>query len=708
MPKCFTHPRPSARITATVGLLMTFVLFGSPLVLPAQVVTQLGLTSEARQELDRLMTELAASADRSTMGGRMGYAGHSPPDVIKLCRVVRFLAALPAAERYEMLKQWMLPSGPKAEPRTAMCFVPIDSPPEYFFTDIQLPDAAAQAPRDGVICFSELLVDAAAECGKLDELPAIAAAAPENPHMADTISVLTAFARHDEEVVKRQVTQLLGLWQRADESATSERLMPWPAYAVARAWLRSKDYSEQGRQLAEMLVSYAERTGKRDFVSSIHRQLAISQLPQRDCAAAQYDPALALWHPGGYYTTSGIQAGTWPGLWAERDGMIVHHSGPEISPLYFDYPLTGNFDVVVDAYCDEGAEAALQYGRLLFEPCWPRGSARVLTVGQREFVDAAQHTAKPGQFNQLVIQVRTDKVSYLCNGKLAYCDEHPSATTPWLALLARNTRRTAWCNARISGDPVIARRVDLMQGNNMDGWMSPLYREPIPRSLLAAPTSLSPSAMRRYAWYAADGVLHGPAMKTSNPKLAIQSWLAYHRPLQAGDELSYEFYYQPDEAMVYPSLGRTAFILDPAGVHLHWITDIPHMAIAGLAPDNAVTFSKAGDEPAGLSLQPDSWNQVSLRMDADGATLLLNGKSVCRHAIAPHGNWMFGFFRYRNRTAAEVRRITLVGHWPAALTSEQLNNPTARRVPARSKKTRRCQQALVDDTWFSFPREQHP
>ena len=63
-----------------------------------------------REELTRVLAQLTASAERTTMGGRMGYAGDSLPDVINLCRAVRFLDALPAAERYELLKAWMFPS----------------------------------------------------------------------------------------------------------------------------------------------------------------------------------------------------------------------------------------------------------------------------------------------------------------------------------------------------------------------------------------------------------------------------------------------------------------------------------------------------------------------------------------------------------------------------------------------------------------------
>jgi len=208
--------------------------------------------------------------------------------------------------------------------------------------------------------------------------------------------------------------------------------------------------------------------------------------------------------------------------------------------------------------------------------------------------------------------------------------------------------------------------------------------------------------MRSFAWYVADGVLHGPTMKTSRQGLAIQSWLAYHRPLRAGDELSYEFYYEPGKKVVYPSLGRIAFVLDPTGVRLHWITDIPHMSIAGLDPDNSVEMQGANPEPGHVPLKQKAWNQVTVKMDAGFAVLLVNGSQVYQHAVSEHDNRMFGFFRYRNKTAAEVRQVVLKGAWPKELTSEQLADPVSCRLTTNSDEECRSRDAMVDERWFEL------
>ena len=202
-----------------------------------------------------------------------------------------------------------------------------------------------------------------------------------------------------------------------------------------------------------------------------------------------------------------------------------------------------------------------------------------------------------------MIRVSPEKVSYLCNGVLVFEDEQPSPTTPWLALLGRCTRTTAWCNLQLTGDPQIPREVNLIQGDRMEGWMSPLYRENVPRQLRpvepgARDVAATAPATQGCVWYATDGVLYGSSTKSSNRNLAIQSWLAYHRPLRSGDTLSYEFFYQPDEKMVYPSLGRMALQLEPDNVRLHWITEVPHMSLGGLSADNAVTDCRSATRTA--------------------------------------------------------------------------------------------------------------
>ena len=68
---------------------------------------------------------------------------------------------------------------------------------------------------------------------------------------------------------------------------------------------------------------------------------------------------------------------------------------------------------------------------------------------------------------------------------------------------------------------------------------------------------------------------------------------------------------------------------------------------------------------------------MTVHMADDAATFVLNGTEVYEHRLAPTDNRMFGLFRYKNRTAAEVRNIVLTGNWPAELVGSAIG-PTRR------------------------------
>ncbi len=667
-----------------------------------------------RVKLDGIMAQLAESAEHTTMGGRMGYAGGGLPDVINLCRAVHMLGLLPAAERYKVLKQWMLPSAPGALSRYAMCFAPTEAPPEVFFPDggVAVDTGGAShgretaLARDGVIHFSELIVSAAAECGKLEELAVAAAEACKDSPMGNTLSVLVSLALQRGSQLPPQAAEYVETLRQNAQAGRQSQLEAWPTYLIARAWLQDDRFAPQGEALADLLAAQVSGSDQRSFVSHLHRDLASYRV--RQCGGALVpgaDPGLALWHPGGYYFTSGNQAGTWPGWWVERDGMIVHLTGPEVSPLYFACPLAGRFELSVDAYCGQADEAAIQYGGAVFEPMARGGKARVLTIGERESQELANPPLVVGAFNRLAIRVSPEKTSYLCNGAVVWEDVRAGSTTPWLALLGRCTRRTAWCNLRLTGDLQIPREVKLVEDDRMDGWMSPLYRENLARQMRPLTTgaqstgALAPPK-QNYVWYAADSVLHGPCTKSTNPNLAVQSWLAYHRPLQSGDTVSYEFFYEQGEKMVHPALGRTALLLEPDGVRLHWITDIPHVSLGGLSPDNAVMIPEAQRGPRPLPLKAGQWNTLVVRMAEQSVTCILNGTEIYEHAVAPAGHRLFGFFRYKNRTAAELRNVVLRGTWPTSLSADQLAHPAARGSSPETRESRLGREALVDDAWF--------
>ncbi|MBM4094622.1 MAG: DUF1583 domain-containing protein, partial [Planctomycetes bacterium] len=636
-------------------LLLALPFTCSPMLLAGEATLSAGGPGgpELRRELASVLEQLTVSAERFTMGGRMGSAGKNPPDVLNMVRATQFLNALPADERYELLRDWMLPPAPGAKSRMAMCHRPVEFPPEFFFSSVQLPGpvddtrppSSFRPGGDGVICFSEMLVAAAVECNKLPELTRGIQAFQDRQEMVDTLAGLAAFAGEPSQELADRARGVVDSWRQEPTDQAQSRSDTWSAHATARAWIRNETYREQGECLVDLLVTHAGRSGQREreLLSHLLRTRAEMRVQQSGGQlAAGTDPGLKFWHRGGYYYASGGQLGTWPAWWTEVDGILSHVAGPEVSPLYFDYPLVGDFQFQVDGLCDAAGAAAIQYGRLLFEPFWPDGKPRAATIGESESIATVPLAKADGAFQPLKVQVTPEQVSYWCGQTLLLEDTSPSPTTPWLALLGRATRPAAWRNMTLAGEVRIPREVALIAGHRMDGWMSPLYRERLPRQLQSAePGEVSatpPPPTLNLDWFAADDVLHGPRFATSNRQIVIQSWLTYHRPLRDGETVSYEFYYQPGERLVCPSLGRIAMLLEPSGVRLHWITDVPHMSIGGLAADNAVAIAQEQRGPRPLVLQPGAWNSVVLSMQADHATLSLNGTEIYHRRLAAADN----------------------------------------------------------------------
>ena len=133
---------------------------------------------------------------------------------------------------------------------------------------------------DGVILFSELIVNAAAECGKLDELAAAAKTAVNSPDTVDTFSVLTAIASPRDPRLAQQAAEYVAALQQQAQATGQVRLKPWPTYVVARAWMRSDIFRSQGEALGRLLADHATGTQQRSFVSYLHRDLALSRVQQ--------------------------------------------------------------------------------------------------------------------------------------------------------------------------------------------------------------------------------------------------------------------------------------------------------------------------------------------------------------------------------------------------------------------------------------------
>ena len=143
--------------------------------------------------------------------------------------------------------------------------------------------------------------------------------------------------------------------------------------------------------------------------------------------------------------------------------------------------------------------------------------------------------------------------------------------------------------------------------------------------------------------------------------------LRYHRPMLEDGEITYEFYYEPGKAMVHPALDRLAFLLEPDGVKIHWMTDAQYDR-SGLKPDNAAVEPDNRRGPASLPLKPKDWNRLNLRPGRRPrhapaqrrADLLASPRADQPADLRPLP------LRRRDRGARPVN-VTYAGQWPRQL-----------------------------------------
>ena len=674
------------------------------------------------------MDALGQSADSPISPGR-GVA-EGPP--LALVAVARHLATLPAIDRYETLRAWTMPGETRATIRLLAGFAPTDTPPESFGRFPAIGDGS------GLVSSMELLVDAAKAAGKLDELAAQARLELEKKREnAEALRTLVEVARGRPGEVEPSLGALLAEWSKKPEESPSPALgnqpprpVPWADYHRVRAALADPKLADLGRRLAAR--SSLKLT---DPVMRAHLRLdvASSQARRAGGQVLEADPGLGSWAAVDHRTASTSRRGFVTGRWIAEGGHIARRVGPSAPTpnadpghgaiaypprpdlLVFQVPLTGRFEVSVDA---TGPGASMGYGGIMMGLPKPEngpqvGLARVASLdepggsirplGAIESIRRPVVVGPPGGTNHLSIRVEPGAVRYFANGHLVFEDLDPNPAHPWLVLGASGDDEVDFRDFRLSGEPTVPDQVKLTHLDRLEGWLSDSYAESRPRKSIGpdgrarpSPLGTSPEPIDDKDWAARDGLILGrrmPAPKGDGPS---ESRLAYHRPIRPGESISYEFHHEPDASMVHLALGRLAFLVEPAGVRLHWMTDGPDLDVTGLAAGNAVDEPSSRRGPSPLPLKVGDWNRIKLSLVGRAVELELNGVKIFERDLEPTNDRIFSFYRDKDRTAAKVRDVVLKGDWtetppPAALLLRRAEGTTA---------DRRARANLIGDAAF--------
>ncbi|QDU61418.1 tetratricopeptide repeat protein [Planctomycetes bacterium Pan216] len=622
------------------------------------------------------------------------------------------LRAMPATERYDVLRRWALPMPPHREIRSIARFLDEEEPPASFTLrsdtkERQAPKQSAEAAgepgsRSPETFFSTTLhlIDAAEEAGKLDELIARLEGLVERkvPQAADVLLMAKLSAADDRDVIPPVDNRLADVEALGLSSKKMNERRFWNEYLLARALMRRPDLEKQTARLQNWLRRWATQRQWLFARTRVDRDFAIRKARTQNAghqSLGEIGPF--LWLPGCERQRGEHATGLDRPWWVVHEDVITHLAGPGRDTLSFRYPLEGSFTFEVEAYQEFLTQANVGYGELISNiPAFSsmRSIYRRSEHGGRRETTMISPMRVPssssGHFNRHRLEVSPEAIRHFINGQLVDEEGDPSTTSPWISLVVDAGRKTVFRFPRLEGNPSIPKSVRLIDGDRMEGWVADTYGEKIPvhhggRASANHASYTPPTVLDEPTdWSAREGVLEGPRVARRNDTMPLPSRIYYHRPLADKESIEYEFFYRPDVLVVHPALDRLTFLLEPDGVRLHWMTAKDEFAGA-LPPANAIEVPEGSTSSGALPLKVDDWNRVKLTLEGETAVLTLNGKEILRYRLEPGNDRLFSFFHYKDRGTARVRDVVLRGDWPASLSKEVMARMTSPIAPLDAK-----------------------
>jgi hypothetical protein len=577
-----------------------------------------------------------------------------------------------------------------------------EAPPDVFARAIGERPRAGSFPVpnvggvDGLFSTAWLLVHAAGESGRLRRLIAELEdlAKADVPH-AGPLLLLARIADHSAS--SDELRNLINKQLTPSPSEQTNDMLDW-ALAGA-ACLDRADLLAAGQQIFETMLERIGPAPSQHALPFLRRARAIAIFKQHDDAgpALLWDPGLKFWIPAGEENAVRSATGAVHEIWLAHEGHIVHVAGPRNDYLCFRYPLAGTFEFQVEAQTG-GKEATC--GNIAFG-----GLAYGVDGNGNEFrvwgLDMGQMIARPfpyvrkeqsPTYQRLILRSSETGVEYLMNGHPVWTDSLLNTPSPWLALRAFGDCIPAFRNLRLTGNPVIPREVRMSDGDSMRGWLTQFYTCKASRAVPVddvntiinpppqqadQPGANAPPDKAQFDWFMHNGVIHG-AKRDESFRAAAQSRLTYFRPLQDGESIRYEFLYEPGKHEVHPALGRLAFLIEPVGVRVHWLTG-GETDWTGLPENNATIEPLNRRGPRILPLNPGQWNRLTVALGDNTLRLMLNDVECYSRNMEAENSRRFSLYYDRSRSAAQVRDVVLHGDWPEQLTAEERSDLLAPR-----------------------------
>lgn len=591
------------------------------------------------------------------------------------------LSQLSSEAQFDLLSKWSMPADSPTKIRTLTMLTPTVTPPTEFAR------ALGERPRNnafpvasigevrGIFSSAWSLVIAAKDSGRLNRvITDVGRLVDQKTPNADLLMALALIAHGggSQPQVAEQLSIRIARLQGADRPTAVDP----DSVVLACAALQIPTLRHLGEEMLAALVDNTNGQSAaivRPFLRTAHATAVLLNDENRSKAsvASKMESRLKYWVPVSEIPEGSISPAMTNAVWLVHEDHILHLAGSGKDSLLFRYPLSGDFRFecetetpIVGQFTTDGG---LIYGGRGYhvvgttsEFCVTESADKVLG---RRFCPFIRQPAAPG-FNRLSIQSTPDAATAAINQHPMWTDKSGIDSSPWVGLKSLDEFRPLFRNLKITGQPVIPRSVQMSNSPELRGWQSQLFGER---------TDVKSAVDSR--WSYADGMLVAakPTSKLSSGN--VEQLLAYQRPLLEGESISYDFFYEPGVCEINPALGRVAFLLQPDGIRLHWVTN-GDRDWTGLTADNVVTEPLNRRGPRPLPFKMNDWNRVTLARTGAGVTLALNDVDVYQRPVDWTGDRRFGFYQPRLAPGAKVRNVILKGDWPETLPQDFLDNPT--------------------------------
>jgi len=574
-------------------------------------------------------------------------------------------AAMPAAERFEFLADWVLPNNQHPTFRVTAEFGSTNPPPFA-----EQPSESARRLTSGIVVISPAvdLVETAQKLGRLDELRDRIVSAVElvndaRPNYVQaTLRFLVEVAREDFDAATLVFDEVIDASTDLDAKTVEAR---WPALLMLRAAIASQN-EEIRRHVTEFFFSiyldlkdYSPNLQRDVLNDHLRAMFALNVFLGKDASIETRPSELSeQWLPFVYSDSETRGYGRPSARWHSAKGRVEKLSGHEMDYLSFRSPLRGNYEIGCDFAATHGNHFSFLVAGSQVQAVSDGESLRTGNF-RKHFTDTVLDLplTKYRSIARFRAVAKDGVLRQFLNGQEVLKKQLAPEHDPWVAIRAWRRSLGNVSDFRITGEPVIPEEINLTGDPELSGW-TPYFE-----------FGFGPGSGN---WQASDAGQGKTEIKgRRRPEYAgssVQKLLRYCRPVAEDGTIEYDFYYKEGEACVHPALDRLAFILDPDGVRIHWITDRRHERFLR-DPANLAEEPENRRGPAQLPLNDDAWNRLRLDVTGDTIQLALNGQAIYQRTLEDSNQRTFGLFHYADRTAARIRNVVWRGDWPKELPS---------------------------------------